>query len=67
MTRAILARLLSTVAVLFGVSLVSFRIIAPVPGDPVVAAPGLEASPQAIATPRAQFALDRPLPIRFAA
>lgn len=65
--RAILTRLLSTIPVLFGVSLLSFCIVALVPGDPVVAALGLEASPQAIATLRAQFALDRPLPVRFAA
>jgi peptide/nickel transport system permease protein len=45
----------------------SFTLLAMVPGDPVTAMLGLEASPEAIATLRAKFALDEPLPLRFLA
>lgn len=63
----ILRRLLALIPVLFGVSVLSFALLASVPGDPVTAMLGLEADPASIATLRARYALDDPLPIRFAA
>jgi peptide/nickel transport system permease protein len=60
-------RLLALVPVLFGLSVLSFGLLALVPGDPVTAMLGIEADPAAIATLRAKYALDQPLPLRFLA
>ncbi|MCX7379748.1 MAG: ABC transporter permease [Alphaproteobacteria bacterium] len=65
--RAIAGRVIALVPILFGLSVLSFTLLAMVPGDPVTAMLGLEASPEAIATLRAKFALDQPLPVRFLA
>jgi peptide/nickel transport system permease protein len=65
--RAIGSRLLALVPVLFGLCVLSFVLLALVPGDPVTAMLGMEADPSAIATLRAKYALDQPLPLRFAA
>ena len=60
-------RLLSLLPVLFGICLLSFVLLALVPGDPVTAMLGLEADPAAIAALRAKYALNDPLPLRFLA
>lgn len=60
-------RLLSLLPVLFGICLLSFVLLALVPGDPVTAMFGLEANPAAIVALRAKYALDDPLPLRFLA
>ena len=60
-------RLLSLVPVLFGLCLLSFTLLALVPGDPVTAMLGLEADPVAIAALRAKYALTDPIPLRFLA
>jgi peptide/nickel transport system permease protein len=65
--RMVGARLLSLLPVLFGLCVLSFALLALVPGDPVTAMLGMEADPAAIATLRAKYALDQPLPLRFAA
>lgn len=65
--RAIAGRVIALLPILFGLSVLSFTLLAMVPGDPVTAMLGLEASPEAIATLRAKFALDQPLPVRFLA
>ncbi|WP_158744481.1 nickel ABC transporter permease [Acidisphaera sp. L21] len=65
--RVIGSRLLSLLPVLFGLCLLSFALLALVPGDPVTAMLGMEADPAAVATLRAKFALDQPLPVRFIA
>ncbi len=65
--RAIAGRVIALLPILFGLSVLSFGLLAMVPGDPVTAMLGLEASPEAIATLRAKFALDEPLPLRFLA
>ncbi len=65
--RLIAGRLLSLLPVLFGMCVLSFGLLALVPGDPVTAMLGLEADPAAIATLRARYALDQPLPLRFLA
>jgi peptide/nickel transport system permease protein len=65
--RAIAGRVIALLPILFGLSVLSFTLLAMVPGDPVTAMLGLEASPEAIATLRAKFALDEPLPVRFLA
>ncbi len=63
----VVGRLLALLPVLFGMCVLSFTLLALVPGDPVTAMLGLEADPAAIATLRAKYALDQPLVIRFAA
>lgn len=54
-------RLLMTVPVLFGMSLLVFGLIHMVPGDPARVMLGLTATPENIATLRQQLGLDRPL------
>ncbi len=63
--RTLAGRVLALLPILFGLSLLSFTLLALVPGDPVTAMLGLEADPAAIATLRAKFALDQPFPIRY--
>ncbi|MCW3474054.1 ABC transporter permease [Limobrevibacterium gyesilva] len=65
--RALVGRVLALLPILFGLSLLSFTLLALVPGDPVTAMLGLEADPAAVATLRAKFALDQPFPVRFGA
>lgn len=59
------ARVLSVVPVLFGLCVLSYTLLAMIPGDPITAMLGMDATPEAVATLRAKFALDEPLPIRF--
>lgn len=58
-------RVLSLVPVLFGTSLVVFFLTRLIPGDPVVALLGMEATPEAIAALRTRFALDSALPVQY--
>jgi peptide/nickel transport system permease protein len=58
-------RVLAALPVLFGLSLLSYALLALVPGDPVTAMLGLEADPAAVAALRARYALDQPFPVRF--
>ena len=62
---AIAGRLLALLPVLLGLSMLSYALLAMIPGDPVVSMLGMEADPQAIATLRARYALDQPLSVRF--
>lgn len=61
----VVRRLLALVPVLFGICLLSFGLLAMIPGDPVIAMLGPEADPASIATLRAKYALNQPLPLRF--
>jgi len=63
--KMLLSRILSIIPVLFGLCVLSFMLLAMIPGDPVTAMLGLDADPQAAAALRTKFALDQPLPIRF--
>jgi peptide/nickel transport system permease protein len=65
--RNLLSRVLAIVPVLFGLCVLSFALLAMIPGDPVTALLGLDADPKAAAALRAKFALDQPLPVRFLA
>lgn len=51
---------------LFGLLLVTFVMIRLVPADPAAALAGDNATPEQIARIRAQYGLDRPLPVQFA-
>jgi peptide/nickel transport system permease protein len=61
MIRYTASRLLQTVPVLFGISIVVFFLVRLIPGDPAVAALGSRATPQLIARVRDQLGLDLPL------
>jgi peptide/nickel transport system permease protein len=56
----IVKRLLITIPVLFGMSLLTFSLIRMVPGDPARVMLGLTATPENIETLRQQLGLDRP-------
>lgn len=61
MLKYIAGRLASLVPILFGVSLFAFLLVHLVPGDPVEAMVGLEASQENIDALRRNYGLDRPL------
>jgi len=65
MTRYVLRRLLQTVPVLFGVSLLAFAIMHVVPGDPVRLIAGPDAPESVIARVRAELGLERPLYVQY--
>ncbi len=65
--KTVLGRLLSLLPVLFGLCLLSYGLLALIPGDPVTAMLGLEADPAAAAALRTKYLLDQPFPLRFAA
>lgn len=63
--RYITIRLLQTVPVLFGVSVVVFIIIHSAPGDPIVNMLGIEVTEENVAELRAAYGLDQPLYIQY--
>jgi len=65
MSRYVLGRLISTIPVLFLVSLITFTLIRVVPGDLVATRLGEHASPQEIERVRAALGLDRSIPEQF--
>jgi len=62
----ILRRLLLTVPVVIGVSILIFLIIRLIPGDPAVALAGVQATPDYIEQIRKELHLDRSLPVQYA-
>lgn len=58
-------RLAMLVFVLFGVSIVTFLISHAIPGDPASALAGPRPSPEVLASIRAQYGLDKPLPLQY--
>src|SRR5262249_507041 len=67
MTRFFLRRLLALAPVALGVATLTFALIHLVPGDPVIAMLGENATPIDVATMRRQLGLDRPLMVQYAA
>lgn len=61
MTGYILRRLLRTLAVVIGISLVVFGLIRAIPGDPAVVILGERGSPEAVARLREQLGLNKPV------
>jgi peptide/nickel transport system permease protein len=61
MTKYIVRRLLSTIPVLLGLSIVLFVFVHLLPGDPATALLGQHATPELTARIRAQLGLDKPL------
>jgi peptide/nickel transport system permease protein len=65
LTRYIGQRLLHTVVVLFGVTLLTFALIHMTPGDPVLVMLGQDATPTELERLRHLLELDQPLPVQF--
>jgi len=66
MSRFLIVRILSTIPVLFGVSLLVFMMLHLVPGDPVkMVLSEFQTTPQQVAQMRAQLHLDEPLPQQY--
>jgi peptide/nickel transport system permease protein len=63
--RYVAIRLLQTVPVLFGVSVVVFVIIHSAPGDPIVNMLGIEVTDENVAELRAAYGLDQPLYVQY--
>lgn len=57
----ILKRLLSTIPVLFGLSVIVFLVMAMIPGDPAIAILGAYATPENVARINSDLGLDKPL------
>jgi peptide/nickel transport system permease protein len=66
MRRYILRRLVISIPVLFGISLLLFMLLNVIPGDPVALMMKEQADPDTIARVRAQMHLDDPWPMRYA-
>jgi peptide/nickel transport system permease protein len=66
MGKYVLRRLLATVPVLFGVSVLVFSIVHLIPGDPALILAGMEANEEQVARVRQDLGLDRPLHIQYA-
>ena len=65
MYQYIVRRLMLTVPVVLGVSIIVFSIIRLIPGDPARAIAGVNATPQFIQQVRVRYALDQPLYIQY--
>ena len=65
MQRYTLSRLIQTIIVLVGVSLVLFLILYKMPGDPAKRMAGMKASPQVLENVRQKWGLDKPLPVQY--
>jgi peptide/nickel transport system permease protein len=61
----ILRRLVLTVPVLFGVTVIVFLVIWLIPGDPATAILGTYATPENVAKLNHDLGLDRPLPVQY--
>lgn len=61
MTRYLIGRLLQTIPVLIGVSIVVFMLVRLIPGDPAISMLGSRATPELVARVRDQLGLDLPL------
>jgi peptide/nickel transport system permease protein len=66
MARYLIGRLLTIVAVVFGVTVVTFLISQVIPADPAVNLAGEYATPETVEQIRQAEGLDEPLPVRYA-
>src|SRR5215213_7632195 len=65
MGRYILQRLLHTLVVLFGVSLLLFILVHSIPGDPVLVILGTDATPDELERLRRLLGLDQPVHVQY--
>ena len=65
MLKLVVKRLLSAIAVLFVVSLITFVVLLCIPGDPAQLILGVEATPEKVEALRASMGLDQPLYVQY--
>lgn len=65
MTQYIIRRLLLTIPVVIGVSIIVFSIIRLIPGDPARALAGVNATPEFVQQVRERYGLDDPLHVQY--
>ncbi|MFP4012127.1 MAG: nickel ABC transporter permease [Spirochaetaceae bacterium] len=65
MYQYILRRLLLTIPVVIGVSIIVFSIIRLLPGDPARALAGVQATPEYVQQVRERYGLDEPIPVQY--
>ena len=65
MLKLVVRRLLSAIAVLFVVSLITFVVLLCIPGDPAQLILGVEATPEKVEALRASMGLDRPWYVQY--
>ncbi|HEY8292012.1 MAG TPA: ABC transporter permease, partial [Thermomicrobiales bacterium] len=65
MLKFILARLVSTIPVLFFISVAVFLMLHLTPGDPIKIMLGDDATPEAVSALRTDLGLDKPLPVQY--
>ncbi len=61
----VVRRLLLTIPVLFGISIIVFLVISLIPGDPATAILGSYATPENVARLNKALGLDQPLPVQY--
>lgn len=66
MFRFLAGRILQSVLILFGVTLITFSLLFLIPADPVRMIAGRSATPEAVESIRHQLGLDQPLPVQYA-
>jgi peptide/nickel transport system permease protein len=59
-------RLVSLIVTLLAAALVVFVVLEVLPGDPAAVMLGVQATPETLAAVRAEYGLDKPVPVRFA-
>jgi peptide/nickel transport system permease protein len=65
MTRFLAGRLAQAVFILIGVSIITFLLLFLIPADPVRMIAGRSATPETVASIRAQLGLDQPIPVQY--
>jgi ABC-type dipeptide/oligopeptide/nickel transport system permease component len=65
MLNFIIRRVFFAIIVLLGVSIITFVIVALIPGDPAVVLLGIHATEESLAAVRESFRLDQPLLVRY--
>ena len=65
MAHYVIRRLIQSVGLVFGVSIVVFTLVRLIPGDPARFMLSESASPEQVAAMRSQLGLDRPIPVQY--
>jgi peptide/nickel transport system permease protein len=66
MIRFLAGRLIQSLFILLGVTIITFGLLFLIPADPVRMIAGRSATPETVASIRAQLGLDQPIPIQYA-
>ena len=65
MLRFLAGRVLQSLLILLGVTMITFGLLFLVPADPVRMIAGRSASPEAVESIRRQLGLDQPIPVQY--